>query len=151
MVALACEADDFERVALIPERKDEYAAERKNWFPRDDQPSDKREPGLFKRECVAKYFIGLASKAYILGGGAANSPKIGLKGVNKRSNDIDPSWFFDVLFSDESITATNAGFIYKKNTNTYYTYTQMRSALSNSNYFKRGICENGRETFTLDM
>ena len=61
-----------------PEKKEEFAATKHQWFPRNDTPEnaayDKRKPGLFTVEWGGDGFVGLNSKPTAVGARRARKP-----------------------------------------------------------------------------
>ena len=82
-----------------PDKKEEFAAVRHQWFPRHETAEhaayDKRKSGLFKVEWKGDGFVGLNSKTYCCWG--AESNKASCKGISKRLNDPQKEVYLNVL------------------------------------------------------
>ena len=106
------------------ELREEFEADKANWFPRTDTPEhrayEKRTPGLFKEEWSGAGIIGLSSKTYYCFGAY---DKFSCKGVNKKTNDIDKEKYLNVLFTKQSSAGLNKGF--RVVNNSMYTYEQV--------------------------
>ena len=125
--------------------KQDYEAEKDQWFPRPNSPYDKRTPGLFKLEYEGTGIVSLCSKTYYCWG---DEDKFSCKGLNKRLNSITKDRYLDVLDSMSSSGGTNRGF--RVRNNQIWTYTQERDALS---YFypKRKLLSDGVSSVPLDI
>ncbi|CAH3132563.1 unnamed protein product [Porites lobata] len=132
-----------------PGLREEFEADKANWFPRTDTPEhkayDKRTPGLFKEEWSGAGIIGLSSKTYYCFG---DYDKFSCKGVNKKTNDINKEKYLNVLLTKQSSSGLNKGF--RVVNNSMYTYEQVRDGFS---YFypKRKVLEDGVTTVPLDI
>ena len=132
-----------------PELREEFEADKANWFPRTDTPEhkayDKRTPGLFKEDWSGAGIIGLSSKTYYCFG---DYDKFSCKGVNKKTNDINKEKYLNVLLTKQSSSGLNKGF--RVVNNSMYTYEQVRDGFS---YFypKRKVLEDGVTTMPLHI
>ena len=107
--------------------------------------SDQRTPGLFKTEYSGSGAVALCSKTYICYG---ETTKISTKGLNKKTNSLEPKDFKHVLTTKQPGGGVNMGF--KTDGKTMYTYKQHRQALTYF-YIKRKIQPDGVSTTTLDI
>ena len=132
-----------------PELRQEYQAEKHQWFPRDDTNEhaafDKRTPGLFKQEWAGEGFVGLCSKSYYCFGA---EDKCSCKGLNKRQNNIKKEDFLQVLKTRIPGKGVNRGF--RTLGTSMVTYIQQKDALT---YFypKRKVLADGVSTEPLDI
>ena len=127
------------------DRKQEYLAEKDQWFPRPNSPYDKRTPGLFKLEYSGTGIVSLCSKMYYCWG---KEDKFSCKGLNKAQNDITKERYLNVLQSMTGSSGLNRGF--RVRNNEIWTYIQEKNAIS---YFypKRKVLGDGVSTIPLDI
>ena len=110
-----------------PELREEFEADKANWFPRTDTPEhkgyDKRTPGLFKEEWTgaAITWNWYKQQDLLLLWGLY---KFSCKGVNKKTNDINKEKYLNILLTKQSIAGLNKGF--RVVNNSMYTYEQVR-------------------------
>ena len=139
-------------VLVKPELRDEFEADKSNWFPRTDSEEnaryDKRKPGLFKVEWEweGDGIVSLCSKTYYCFG--EGKDKFSCKGVNKKNNIINKDKYLDVLLSKRSGSGVNRGF--RVLNNTMCTYVQHKNAFTYF-YLKRKVLEDGVSTIPLDI
>ena len=111
------------------ELREEFKADKANWFPRTNSPEhkayDKRTPGLFKEEWSRAGIIGLSSKTYYCFG---EYDEFSCKGVNKKTNDIKKDKYLNALLTKQSRTGLNKGF--RVVNNSMYSYTQVRDGFA---------------------
>lgn len=111
---------------------------------------DVRTPGLFKVEYAASKLICLAAKSYFAEPGKGESkPKFGGKGIQMR-NGLKMDDFSGALFEGKETVVTNMGFRFAHNKSLgFQKYSQTKRGV-NSDYDKRGLLDNGINTFPLD-
>ena len=131
------------------ELREEFKADKANWFPRTNSPEhkayDKRTPGLFKEEWSRAGIIGLSSKTYYCFG---EYDKFSCKGVNKKTNDIKKDKYLNVLLTKQSRAGLNKGF--RVVNNSMYSYTEVRDGFA---YFypPKKVLKDGVTTIPLDI
>ena len=129
------------------ELREEFEADKANWFPRTDSTEhkayDKRTPSLFKEEWSGAGIIGFSSKTYYCFG---EYDKFSCKGVNKKTNDINKDKYLNVLLTKQS--RANKGF--RVVNNSMYSYTQVRDGFA---YFnpKRKVLKDGVTFIPLEI
>jgi len=143
-------AEIFETL-VKPEKLEEFIKEQYDWFPRkckEFKKYDKRTPGLFKVEFIGNAMIALASKSYYVQGEKKN--KMASKGIQKSGNNKHTLLVFDkyyeALFLDKTLEATNRGFRMEKGV--MKTYESIKIGL-NPYYDKRGVMEDRITTYPL--
>ncbi|XP_072177417.1 uncharacterized protein [Diadema setosum] len=145
---MAISGDSIDNI-VKPHMRQEYEADKCNWFPRNDTPEvarhDKRTPGLFKVEWEGDGIVALCSKTYYCFGA---TDKFSCKGVSKKQNVITKDVYLEVLRSRTASGGVNTGF--RVVDNGISTYSQARNSFS---YFypKRKVLEDNVSTTYLDI
>jgi len=140
---MAISGEQLEDV-VRPELKQEYKAEKNQWFSWDKWSV--RRPGLFKLECEGSRMIALCSKCYYVEEGEGEKKKLSMKGMSKKQKQITWQRFKEAVEGSKDM-ATNRGF--RMQDGQIVTFEQQKLGLS-AYYDKPWVLPNGIHTKAIE-